>query len=40
LPAQRAYCSPRKAAFAPLNAEARTSTPAIDHDPSSAWAAS
>ena len=29
LAAQRAYCSPRNAAFAPLKAEARMSTPAI-----------
>ena len=33
LAAQRAYCSPRKAAFAPLKADARMSTPAIDQDP-------
>ena len=32
--AQRAYCSPRNAAFAPLNAEARMSTPAIRQNPS------
>ena len=32
LAAQRAYCSPRNAAFAPLNAEARMSTPAISQD--------
>src|SRR5271168_929380 len=34
LVAQRAYCSPRNAAFAPENAEARMSTPAMRHDPS------
>src|SRR5580658_4938249 len=34
LVAQRAYCSPRNAAFAPEKAEARMSTPAMRHDPS------
>ncbi len=33
LAAQRAYCSPRNAAFAPLKAEARMSTPAIARGP-------
>ena len=35
LAAQRAYCSPRNAAFAPLKAEARMSTPAIASSSSS-----
>src|SRR3984957_258950 len=33
LAAQRAYCSPRNAAFAPLKADARMSTPAIGQNP-------